>query len=218
MALCPLFVRLHKLGFKKVLPGPYLLVCNHISHFDPPLLAVAMNQRIDYLTMAELFKSRWFAWWLHLVGTFPVNRTAKDFRAVRTVIRRLRKGHIVGVFPEGGIRTGAESVVGGASMPKSSAALAHLGRCPIRTCLILGSDQLYDWRSLFRRPSIYVIYGDEFVIDPHLPRLTAREQLTHEVESSFRALYQKLHQEGKITPAIRPRSAQDRWAEAGGVN
>jgi 1-acyl-sn-glycerol-3-phosphate acyltransferase len=210
--LARIFFRVHIVGFKEAPPGPYLLACNHISHFDPPFLAAAMPRRIDFMSMVELFKYRWFAPWLAAIRAFPVNRFAPDPRAVRMTLRRLKLGRIIGIFPEKGIVTGRESIIAGTPLARGVATLAHLSGTPVRTCLVIGSDQLFDWRCWLRRPHVYIILGPEFRCDLSLPKKAARQKLTQEIESALRALYLKLESTGQITPDLIPCTAQERWA------
>ena len=38
--------------------GGFLLAANHISHFDPFLIGLAVRRKIDWMTMAEFFRPR----------------------------------------------------------------------------------------------------------------------------------------------------------------
>ncbi len=94
--------------------GAWILASNHISHFDPPLIAIAAGRGIDWMAMVELFRQPFFAAWFRAIGMFPVDRARMDRETVRMALARLRVGHAVGMFPEGGIRDGASSVLEGA--------------------------------------------------------------------------------------------------------
>ena len=93
--------------------------------------------------MAELFSRSWAAAWLRSVGAFPVNRTRADRATVRTALERLEQERVIGMFPEGGIRDGARSAIGGAPLRTGIGALAQLSGAPVVPCVILGSDRLY---------------------------------------------------------------------------
>jgi 1-acyl-sn-glycerol-3-phosphate acyltransferase len=125
---------------------------------------------------------------LRAIGSFPVDRGRPDRVAVRTAIDRLEKGHVVGLFPEGGIRDGANSVLGGASLRSGIGAIAHLGRAPVVPCVILGSDRLYAWRSWlpFRRAKVWVVFGDP--LSCGAGGKSARNLLQAELADSLRAL------------------------------
>jgi 1-acyl-sn-glycerol-3-phosphate acyltransferase len=142
-------------------PGPWLLATNHISHFDPLLLASVVPGQIDWMAMADLFKPRLLGAWLRAADTFPVQRFTADRGAIRQAIKRLNAGKVVGMFPEGGLRDGAASVLGGAPLPRGIRAVTELSRVPVIPGVILGSDRLYraaNWKPV-RRVSIWIGFG-----------------------------------------------------------
>src|SRR5438105_143181 len=109
------FVRVRVLHRERArVAGACILACNHISHFDPPLLAARIRRKVDWMAMADLFSSRLFGAFLRFVDTFPVDRARSDRASVRIALDRLGLGRAVGIFPEGGIRDGAASILGGA--------------------------------------------------------------------------------------------------------
>ncbi len=59
-------------------------------------------------------------------------------------MKRLKEGRVVGIFPEGGIRDGAASIVNGAEMKQGVTLLSLLADAPVIPCVILGSDRLYN--------------------------------------------------------------------------
>lgn len=81
--------------------GGVLLVANHASYLDPPLLGSAASRPVHFMAKAELFKIPVLSWALPRVKAFPVRRGAADRSAIRTSIELLRQGEVVGIFPEG---------------------------------------------------------------------------------------------------------------------
>ena len=144
------------------LAGGAVIVSNHISHFDPGFLAIAFARTIDWMTTAEFYANRFAAAWLCAVDTFPVDRSRPDQRALRLGVERLHAGRWVGMFPEGGIRAGATSILGGAAPKRGASALARLARVPIIPCIIFGSDRLYatrSWRPGLPRTPVWLTIG-----------------------------------------------------------
>ncbi len=139
--------------------GPLILASNHISHFDPPLIGSIFPRHVDWMAMEELFRNARFARALALTGAFGVNRDGRDRTALRVAIRRLQAGRVVGIFPEGGIRAGATSILDGAAMRPGVAALASLGAAPIIPCAIAGTDRLYRPANWLRRPPVWIVTG-----------------------------------------------------------
>ena len=147
--------------------GAWILAANHISHFDPLVLTSVVRRQIDWMAMAELFRSRLLGAWLRASDTFPVERGKADRASLRTAIERLRGGKVVGIFPEGGLRDGAESVLGGAALRGGIRLVAQLGDAPIVPCVILGSDRLYraaNWLPM-RRVPIWIGCGEALDAD-----------------------------------------------------
>jgi 1-acyl-sn-glycerol-3-phosphate acyltransferase len=147
--------------------GAWILASNHISHFDPLLLTSVIRRQIDWMAMSDLFKPRFLGWWLRKSDCFPVQRFKADRVALKTAIDRLLGGKMVGMFPEGGLRDGAASVLGGAPLRRGIRAVADLGKAPIIPCVVLGSDRLYrssNWLP-FRRTPIWIGFGEPLNAD-----------------------------------------------------
>jgi 1-acyl-sn-glycerol-3-phosphate acyltransferase len=162
-ALLAPFVRVRVFHPERVrLRGACLLTSNHIAHFDPPLLAARIGRKVDWMATAGLFTNRFLGAWLRMTDTFPVDRSRADRASVRTTLDRLKRGRMVGIFPEGGIRDGAASILGGADMIAGPGALAQLSGAPLLPCIILGSDRLYAKRSYlpFRRVTVWIGFGE----------------------------------------------------------
>ena len=81
--------------------GPLIIIANHQSNFDPPLLSASIPRRVFFLAKSDLFMGHIITWFLSSYGAFPVNREGGDIRAYRWVISELRAGKPVVLFPEG---------------------------------------------------------------------------------------------------------------------
>ncbi|MDO8475082.1 MAG: lysophospholipid acyltransferase family protein [Candidatus Rokubacteria bacterium] len=81
--------------------GPALIVSNHQSILDPPLIGGATRRRIYFLAKAELFRIPVFGWLLRALHARPVRREGSDPRALRTAALLLEEGKALLVFPEG---------------------------------------------------------------------------------------------------------------------
>jgi 1-acyl-sn-glycerol-3-phosphate acyltransferase len=181
------------------LPGGWLLVANHISHFDPPFLTVASRRKIDWMATRELYLPGLVSAWMHAVDTFPVDREKVDRAAVRESVERLRRGCVVGIFPEGGIRDGARSVLEGVPLKPGLAGLAQLGQAPVIPCALIGSDQLYTHRNWipFRRARAWLAFGEPLYFTGE--GKAAREAFEAEIAASLRALYAELKEHFHLT-------------------
>src|SRR5205085_199389 len=108
----------------------FLLASNHISHFDPFLIGLAVRRKIDWMTMSEFFRAPALGFLLRSIDAFPAERDHADLKTIRTAIERLKHGRVVGIFPEGGIRDGARSLLQGAPLRPGAATLAQVAGVP----------------------------------------------------------------------------------------
>lgn len=81
--------------------GASIIVANHISLWDPIVLACYLPTKIHFMAKKELFKTNWFAKLLKSLGAFPVDRGNNDIAAVKHSLTLLREGKVLGIFPEG---------------------------------------------------------------------------------------------------------------------
>jgi 1-acyl-sn-glycerol-3-phosphate acyltransferase len=196
-------------------PGSFIVVCNHISHFDPPMLGCWFPRYIDWMAMEELYSKRWSACLMNLLSAFPVKKSTRDSSSLRTALERLKIGRVVGIFPEGGIRAGESSVLEGAPIWSGFASLSVLSGRPVVPCVIFGTDRLYhraNWRP-FRRVPVWMGFGEPVMPQPHLPREQARDLLVHEVETALIALKAELVNHFRLLPDDLPQTPQYRKRE-----
>jgi 1-acyl-sn-glycerol-3-phosphate acyltransferase len=195
--------------------GGFMLAANHISHFDPFIISSVVARKIDWMTMAEFFRFPLLGILLRAVDAFPADRRHADRKTIRTAIERLKNGHIVGLFPEGGIRDSASSLLEGAPLRPGAAALAHITRVPIVPCVIVGSDRLYSlkqWLPLRETP-IWIAFGNPIPHFPDLPKAESREQIERELAAAFKNLYADLQETFRLTSDDLPHPPRKRMKE-----
>jgi 1-acyl-sn-glycerol-3-phosphate acyltransferase len=81
--------------------GALVVVANHGSHLDPPLLGHALGRPVAFMAKAELFKVPLLGPIIRACGAYPVARGASDREAIRTATDRLEEGWATGVFIDG---------------------------------------------------------------------------------------------------------------------
>ncbi len=81
--------------------GGVLIVCNHQSHFDPPLVGMACNRRLNYLARNTLFRFALFRWLIRSLDAIPIDREGMGLAGLKESLRRLKRGEMVLIFPEG---------------------------------------------------------------------------------------------------------------------
>ena len=80
-----------------------ILVSNHFSWFDGPLLMMFLPFRIAFLLAIETERVCFFRFLSRSFNLIPIWRGQVDRRAMRAALAALKEGRTVGVFPEGGI-------------------------------------------------------------------------------------------------------------------
>ncbi len=81
--------------------GALVVVANHGSHLDPPLLGHALGRPVAFMAKAELFRVPILGPIIRACGAYPVARGASDREAIRTATDRLLQGWATGVFIDG---------------------------------------------------------------------------------------------------------------------
>jgi 1-acyl-sn-glycerol-3-phosphate acyltransferase len=197
--------------------GGFLLASNHISHFDPFIISSVVRRKIDWMAMAEFFPMPIIGWFLRAVDAFPAARERADRATIRTAIERLQNGRLVGLFPEGGIRSGRASLLQGASLRAGASTLAHIAGVPVLPCIIVGSDRLYGiqrWLPL-RRAAVWIAFGNPVPCFRDLPKSIARERIEQELTAAFHKLYLEVRETFHLTPDDLPHSPQERMIGRG---
>ena len=81
--------------------GGVIYACNHRSYADPILLTLCVRKRFCYLAKEELFSSPVKAFFLRLLGAYPVVRGQGDMKVIDDSVERLKSGKNLAIFPEG---------------------------------------------------------------------------------------------------------------------
>lgn len=79
----------------------YIIVANHLSNFDPLLLAMKWEERLFFMAKEELFNVFFIGWVLKKVEMIAVRRGESDRKAVKESLKYLKDGKILALFPEG---------------------------------------------------------------------------------------------------------------------
>lgn len=208
------FTRRRVIGRQNVpAAGPAILAPNHISHFDPPLIGISADRQIDWMAMEELFENPLLSAILRWIGSFPVGRGKMDYAAVRTAIERLKRGRMVGVFPEGGLRAGPTSVLEGAPLKPGVAALAQMTQTPVIPCAVIGTDALYNpgrWLP-WRHSQVWIVFGPPLPPPPSSgDKAASRDAFEKILGDRIRELYACTVRDERVPADCLPQTPQKR--------
>ncbi|MEI6429121.1 MAG: lysophospholipid acyltransferase family protein [Pseudanabaena sp. ELA607] len=118
--------------------GKVIVVMNHASDFDPPMISNCVGRPVAFMAKEELFKNPVLAALIRLYGAYPVKRGAGDRAAIRAALEALSEGWATGVFLQG-----TRTPDGTITAPKLGAALiAAKSQALILPVSIWGTDQI----------------------------------------------------------------------------
>ena len=128
--------------------GPVLVVANHASDFDPPIVSCCMRRPVSYMAKQELFKVPVLAPAIRLYGAYPVQRGGAARGAIRAALQQLDQGWAVGVFLQG-TRTRDGRIL----EPKLGAAMiAAKAQVPLVPVSLWGTHRILPRGTAFPKP------------------------------------------------------------------
>ena len=122
-------------------PGGYLLVSNHTAPYDVSCLMQSSRRPIDFLSILRFGRRPFVGWLFRQMNSMFLERKGNDAATLKEAAKRLRRGHVVGIFPEGGMRNEKTRAILTGDYDPGFAQLAVLGRAPIVPVVILGSTR-----------------------------------------------------------------------------
>ncbi len=142
--------------------GPVLLVANHSSFLDPPLVGGVTPRPMSFMAKAELFRVPLLGALIRRLNARPVRREGADAGALRTALRILQDGGVLLMFPEG--TRGPEGTL---RDPKPGAAmLAVMSGAPVVPVFVEGSGRAWPrGRRLPRPAKVTVTFGPAQVFE-----------------------------------------------------
>jgi 1-acyl-sn-glycerol-3-phosphate acyltransferase len=139
--------------------GPVLVVSNHQSHFDPPFIGAGSQRRMNYLARETLFRFAPLGWLIRSLDAIPIDRDGLGLNGIKEALRRLKRGEMVLIFPEG-----TRSLDGEISPFRPGfTVLAARSKAWVMPVAIEGAFAAWPRsRKLPRKGAIHVHYGEPF--------------------------------------------------------
>ncbi len=98
--------------------GSFILVSNHGSLLDPPLLGHALGRNISFMAKSELFSIPLLGFIIKACGAYPVKRGIADKTTIKIACEKLSNNNSIGIFIDG-----TRQKNGRVNKPKQGAAL-----------------------------------------------------------------------------------------------
>ncbi len=159
--------------------GPLIIVANHQSNIDPPLIGAIFPRRVWFLAKEGIFRNPVANWFLRSWGAFPLRRGETDVRAIRWVMDKLSQGEVVMLFPEGTRNPGA--------MRGAHPGISQLGlkmNVPLVPIGITGTERFNSVTRVFSLTgTLRITVGEPFTLPPSKGRQTPQqlESLTNTI-------------------------------------
>jgi 1-acyl-sn-glycerol-3-phosphate acyltransferase len=166
--------------------GPLILVTNHVSFLEIPVLHSRLRpRRVVGLAKAEAWDNPVLAWLFNLWGAIPVKRGEPDLAALRSCLDFLRNGGILVVAPEGTrsrhgrLQRGHSGIV----------TLALRSGAPILPLAFYGGETLKRNARRLRRTPFHIVVGEPFHLSVEgRVTQTVRQDLTDQIMYKLAAL------------------------------
>jgi 1-acyl-sn-glycerol-3-phosphate acyltransferase len=142
--------------------GAYILASNHETPYDVPLLMRHCARPIDFVSITEVFRNPLIAWFYGSMNAFPLDRSRRDLQTLRIILDRLKRGRVVGMFPEGRLRPGEHTLVHTRTIRPGIGRIARLANVPIVPCIVINSKAYTKFTNWFpfRHTRYGIIFGD----------------------------------------------------------
>lgn len=166
--------------------GAAILCSNHISELDMFFIGYRIKRLVRYMAKEELFKNPLLRVIIKSLGAFPVKRGKGDVGAIKTSLKLLSEGHIVGIFPEGTRRKKADKANKEIKVKAGAALLAQKSQAPILPVLIDGDYKLFS--------KVRIIFGKPFILDLDKNKKYTNSELLLESEKIMKKVYSLLEE------------------------
>lgn len=182
LGLSKLFLDLTITGRENLPPtGKSLIVIsNHFSWFEAPLMQIHLPYHIAYLAAKELERLWYIRILMRLFDVIPIWRGQIDRRALQAALKWLRQDGVIGIFPEGGVDPDLQATIASGEMimevdghisrhsaeliPARPGAsyLALRSQAQILPVAFLGTEKVLDNLRRLRRTTIKMAIGPVF--------------------------------------------------------
>ncbi len=189
--------------------GPLIFASNHASHLDPVVLGCSSPRRVTFMARNTLWNGFWMTLFMDSMECIPLRRGESDVWAIREAVRRLRKGAVLGLYPEG--TRSEDGRLGKAK--RGIGLLATLAKVPIVPVVVTGTrEALPKGAKGLGKSKIRVAFGKPipYTTDPAVEagkgerNADTQDQLAEAVTRSWQTLLANLKDSSHGTNPGRP--------------
>lgn len=196
--------------------GPFLLVTNHLSYVDSPLIFIGLRRPGMTALAADTYRKRpLFRFLVENVGGVWINRGSGDRGAVRAALEVLKSGRILGMAPEGTRSKETHALMRGKD---GAAFIASKSGAPVLPVAVTGTENVLRDLKRFRRAAVTFTAGPAFTLPPldgSQNKSKMLDDYTHEIMCRVGALLPEEYQ-GVYRGDSRIEEIRRQGEEAGG--
>jgi len=185
LVAAPLF-RFRVVGVERIpREGAAVIVAPHRSWLDPACVGGACPRPIRFLVMERVYHTPRTHWFYRGTRTIPVAPDGSDsIRALRSALRALRAGELVGVFPEGRVFTDAKP----GPLHPGAALLAVQSGVPVIPMFIRGSSDAWPHHKRYPTPAPVSVHVGNAIDPPGRKGREAVDDMVRRIENAWREL------------------------------
>ena len=164
--------------------GGVIVAVNHVSYLDPLVIGAALRRRATYMAREGLFN-------IPLIGTFvgsfsfPVRRGKPRPSTIKEAVKRLNRGELIVMFPEGGRSAGGDIL----DAKRGVGMIAVMSKAPIVPALISGTERSLPVGAKVVKPAkIKVKFGKSIEINREEPDKDFQERICRNIMDEIRRL------------------------------
>ncbi len=181
-----------------------VIICNHRSSVDPFFIQLDASGIVHWFVAKEYFRVPVVGNFLRASESIPTNRAGIDTASTKSAIRYARKGHWIGMLPEGRINKTRQLLL---PMRPGAALIALKARVPVVPCYLEGVP--YDgtfWGCLFMPARVRLVIGEPIDLSAYYGQEKSHEVLGNLTKQFFKQIASLAGH-----PDFQPQLAGRRW-------
>lgn len=157
--------------FEKLKSG-CVITPNHISAWETVIIPVKTKRCMWMMAKEELFKNKFFNFFLNALKVFPIARGKKDFSAIKKAVSLVENGNAICMFPEG-TRKKDDSKL---KFKPGAVMIAHEAKVPVIPVGVY-AEKNYKFRS-----KVHIVYGEPIYFYNYYDKALSKEELRNLTE------------------------------------